>query len=48
MIGGQEVDEIIPFPVWIILFPVSKTSFGFVSKSKKLFVKEVFLLEVRK
>ena len=24
MIGGQEVGEIIPFPVWIFPFPVSK------------------------
>merc|ERR1711872_411425 len=44
LIGGQEVGEIIPFPVWIILFPVFKTSFGFVFKSYKLFVKEVFLI----
>ena len=27
LIGGQEVGEIIPFPVWIILFPVSKNQF---------------------
>ena len=40
MIGGQEVGEIIPFPVWIIIFPVFKKSFGFAFKSQKLFVKE--------
>ena len=44
MIGGQKVGEIIPFPVWIIPFPVFKYSFGFVFKSWKLFVKEVFFI----
>jgi len=42
LIGGQEVEEIIPFPVWIIPFPVFKTSFGLIGKSKKHFVKETF------
>ena len=27
LIGGAEVGEIIPFPVWINLFPVFKTGF---------------------
>ena len=39
---------IIPFPVWIILFPFFLTSFRLVSKSKKHFVKKVFRLVLRK
>ena len=31
-IGGQEIGEIIPFPVWMIPFPVFKTSFKLVDK----------------
>ena len=38
---------IIPFPVWIILFPFFITRFRLVSKSEKHFVKEVFQLELR-
>ena len=30
---GQEIGELIPFPVSIIPFPVFKTSFGLVGKS---------------
>ena len=48
MIRGQEIGEIIPFPVWIIPFPVLKPSFKVVDKIKKHFVKEVFRSEVRK
>ena len=42
LIGDEEVGEIIPFPVWMILFPVFKTSFELDSKSYKYFVKGVF------
>ena len=42
LIGVEEVGEIIPFPVWMILFPVFKTSFELDSKSYKHFAKEVF------
>jgi len=42
LIGGQEIGEIIPFPVWIIPFPVFKTSFKLIDKILKYFVKEVF------
>ena len=42
LIGGQEIREIIPFPVWIIPFPIFKTSFKLVDKIEKHFVKEVF------
>ena len=42
MIRGQEIGEIIPFPVWIIPFPVFKTRFKLVDKILKHFVKEVF------
>ena len=42
LIGAQEVGEIIPFPVLIIPFPVSKTSFKVVSKIQKHYVKEAF------
>ena len=41
-IRGLEVEEIIPFPVWIIPFPVSKINFESLGKSKKHFIKEVF------
>ena len=41
LIGGQEIGEIIPFPVWIIRFPIFKTSFKLVDKIEKHFVKEV-------
>ena len=34
LLGGEEVGEIIPFPVWIVQFPVFKTSFKFTGKSK--------------
>ena len=42
MIGSQKVGEKIPFPVWIIPFPIFKTSFELVDKIDKHFVKEVF------
>ena len=34
--------EIIPFPVWIILFPVLKINFELLGSNEKHFVKEVF------
>ena len=34
--------EIIPFPVWIILFPVLKSKFEPPRMNEKQFVKEVF------
>ena len=48
LIGGQEVGEIIPFPVWIILFPVFKTRFKLIGKSWNHFVKEVLKSKVKK
>ena len=39
---GVEVGEIFKFPVWIIPFPVFKSSFKLVDKIYKHFVKEVF------
>ena len=42
LIGGLEIGEIIPFPVWITPFPVFKTRFELVSKIKKHNEKEVF------
>ena len=41
-IKGQEVEKIIPFPVWIILFPVSKTDFGIYTLYEITFVKDNF------
>ena len=41
-IGGQEVGEIIPFPVWIIPFPVLKINFEPLGTNERHFVKEVF------
>ena len=35
MIGGEEAGEIIPFPVWIIQFPVLKTISGILGSNKK-------------
>ena len=32
LIRGQEIGEIVPFPVWIIPFPVFKSSFKLVDK----------------
>ena len=40
--------EIIPFPVWIILFPVLKINFELLGSNGKHFVKEVFGSEVCK
>jgi len=36
------VGEIIPFPVWIILFPALKINFETLEINDKHFVKEVF------
>ena len=41
-IRGMEVGEIIPFPVWIISFPVLKIDFEPLGSNVKHFVKEVF------
>ena len=48
MIRGQEVGEIIQFPLWIILFPVSKINFEFLGRYEEDVVKEVFESEARK
>ena len=42
MIRGLEVREIIPFPVWMIPFPVSKIYFKLLGSKEKHSVKEVF------
>ena len=42
MIEGLEVREIIPFPVWINPFPVSKIDFEPFGSNEKQFVKGVF------
>ena len=34
----------IPFPVWIIQFPVLKINFEFLGNNEEYFVKEVFFL----
>ena len=34
--------KIIPFPVWLIPFPVSKINFELIGQNEKHFVKEVF------
>ena len=39
---GYEVGETIPFPVWIIPFPVLKIDFEPLRTNEKYFVKEVF------
>ena len=36
--------EIIPFPVWIILFSVLKINFETLGTNEKHFIKEVFLI----
>ena len=41
LIRGLEVGEIIPFPVWIIPFPVLKTKFETLGTNEKYFIKEV-------
>ena len=33
LIRGREIGEIVPFPVWIIPFPVFQASFGLIGKS---------------
>ena len=40
--------EIIPFPVWIIPFPVLKINFETIGSIEKCFVKEVFSSEAWK
>ena len=40
--------KIIPFPVWIIPFPVLKINLELLGSNDKCFVKEVFLSEVLK
>ena len=40
--------EIIPFPVWIIQFPVLKINFEPLRSNEKYFVKEVFSSEAWK
>ena len=42
MIGGLEIGEIIPFPVWIIPVPVSKIDFKPLGSNENYSVKEVF------
>ena len=41
LIQGLEIGEIIPFPVYIISFPVYKAGFGPLSKDGNNFVKEI-------
>ena len=41
-IRGLEVGEIIPFPVWMILFSVYQINFEFLGRYGKDIVKEVF------
>ena len=43
-IEGQEVEEIIPFPVWIIPFPVFKTIFRILGSNDKSFEEFFFLI----
>ena len=40
--GDQEIGEKIPFPGWIIPFPIFELSFKLIDKIEKDFVKEVF------
>ena len=40
----MEVGEIIPFPAWMIPFPVLKINFKFLGNNEEYFVKEVFFL----
>ena len=42
------MEEIIPFTVWIILFPVLKINFKPLGSNEKHFVKEVFSSEAWK
>ena len=42
LIRGLEVGEIIPFPVWMISFPVLKTNLEPFVSNKKHFIKEIF------
>ena len=42
LLRGQEMVEIIPFPVWRIPFPVLKNKFEPFGSNEKLFGKEVF------
>jgi hypothetical protein len=44
LIRNTEGGEIIPFPVKIILFPVSKTCFEILKPNDKTFVKKSFLI----
>ena len=48
MIRGQEVGEIIPFPVWIIPFPVLKIDFEPFGSYENDVEKEVFRSEAWK
>ena len=41
-IRSLEVGEIIPFPVWLIPFPVLKIDFELMGSNEKHFEKEVF------
>ena len=42
LIRGRGVGKIIPFPVWIIPFPILKINSEFFGLNEKHFVEEVF------
>ena len=42
LIRGPELGEIIPFPVWIIPFPILKINSEFLGLNEKHFVKDIF------
>ena len=48
LIGGIEIGEIIPLPVWIIPFPVLEIHFEFLGRNGEDVVKEVFWSEAYK